>query len=267
VYEVGSDVQKRDNALVYSDENCEIIYNLWGERGTMDFVLTNKTTEDIYVNMAKSFFIINGLAHDYYTDREYTKSVLSQESSSVGLTNSFYGSVSKSASAAAYREGIWNPLVSVSLSKSVTAGVGTSKSSNVVKSVGQSSSVTTREEREILVPAGASKIIRSFGISDYVYLECDNDEFNMPKKESEKIVYGADKSPLQFKNRIVYSLNGKENRVVNSFWVESVQNITESRMTESVYEKDCITKIKETTKYLKNGGPNKFYNTYELQPQ
>ena len=125
----------------------------------------------------------------------------------------------------------------------------------------------TREEKEILVPAGASKIIKSFGVSDYVYLECDNVDFNEPKKESEKIIYTEEKSPLRFKNRIVYSINGEEKRVVNSFWVESVQNIDENTMMEDVLEKNCITKIKETNKYMKMSAPNMFYNTYYLQPQ
>ena len=266
VYEVGSDVEKKENALVYSDENCEIIYNLWAESGTMDFVMTNKTTEDIYVNMTKSFFVINGLAHDYYKDREYTSTVASQETSTAGLTNSFYSSTTKSALATVYGYRMWTP-GTIGYAKSVNTGVGVSKNVNVTKSLGHSASVMTREEKEILVPAGASKIIKSFGVSDYVYLECDNVDFNEPKKESEKIIYTEEKSPLRFKNRIVYSINGEEKRVVNSFWVESVQNIDENTMMEDVLEKNCITKIKETNKYMKMSAPNMFYNTYYLQPQ
>ena len=44
VYEVGTDINKTDNALVYTDENCDIIYNLWDKSGSMDFIFTNKTT-------------------------------------------------------------------------------------------------------------------------------------------------------------------------------------------------------------------------------
>lgn len=265
VYEVKSDIQQKENALVYYDENCEIIYNLWSESGTMDFVLTNKTFEDIYVDMSKSFFIVNGLAYDYYKGREYTNSVTTQEASSVGVTNAFYGIASKSASATAYGASLWTPM-SVSIAKGVSAGAGIAKSATISKLVGQTSAVKTREEKEVLVPAGASKVVKSFSISDYVYLECDNKDFNQPKKESEKITYAEENSPLNFKNRIVYSVNGKEKRVVNSFYVASVQNIKETTMIKEEYEKDCMTKMEKKKQYMTVSAPNMFYNTYSLQP-
>ena len=48
LYEVDTDITKTEDALVYSDENCDIIYNLWAKSGSMDFIFTNKTDKDIY---------------------------------------------------------------------------------------------------------------------------------------------------------------------------------------------------------------------------
>src|SRR5690554_6151828 len=59
------------NALVYEDENCEIAYNLWADGGDFGFSFYNKTDHNIYLNLAESFFILNGVAHDYYKDRTF----------------------------------------------------------------------------------------------------------------------------------------------------------------------------------------------------
>ena len=89
LYEVDSDVAKTNEALVYSDEHCDIIYNLWDESGSMDFVFTNKTDKDIYIDLTHSFFIQNGMAYDYYSDKEYTSTRTISESSTASLMASY----------------------------------------------------------------------------------------------------------------------------------------------------------------------------------
>ena len=44
VYEVNSNNSKlQDNSLVYENEDCKVIYNLWSSNGELKFAIMNKT--------------------------------------------------------------------------------------------------------------------------------------------------------------------------------------------------------------------------------
>ena len=66
-----NNVTKSSNPLVYEDENLIVEYNFWGEGGNVEFLLYNKSDKNIYVNLKESFFIRNGIAFDYFLDREF----------------------------------------------------------------------------------------------------------------------------------------------------------------------------------------------------
>jgi hypothetical protein len=80
----------KDNLLVYEDENCMVSYNLWDEGGNIGFQFFNKTDKNIYLNLEESFFILNGVAYNYYRNRVFTSS------SSSGATSSSTTSATKS---------------------------------------------------------------------------------------------------------------------------------------------------------------------------
>lgn len=248
VYEVGTDINKTDNALVYTDENCDIIYNLWDKSGSMDFIFTNKTDTDIYIDLTHSFYIQNGMAYDYYSDKEYTSASYSSVSSTTSLMSSYtkYGYTDTPY--------LWTP---------TTISRGEYVSSTVL--AGHSTSVTTRMEKFIYVPAKASKLVRSFSISDYIYAVCGNNKFNMPSKISEKISYTSDKSPLKFRNRISYILNDEVYNVDNSFWIESVQNYKSKYLITTEIDEDCITHLRRNKQEFKISRPDMFYNDYEME--
>ena len=251
LYEVDTDVEKKENALVYSDENCDIIYNLWANSGSMDFIFTNKTDKDIFIDLTRSFFIQNGIAYDYYSDKEYTSTVTIGEASTSELMASYtkYGYT--------HTPYLWTPT-------SISRGA---KVSSTFTS-GYSSSVTTKTEKYIYVPAKASKIVRSFSISNHIYLICGNDELNAPNKESEKITYTKDESPLNFRNRITYILNNDTHNVDNEFWITSVRNYNASYLKKTRDDVvDCITKKRERKDYFRISGANMFYNDYDLTVQ
>lgn len=78
---------KKDNGLIYEDENCKLTYDLWSDGGNIGFNFYNKTDNMIYLKLNKSFFIFNGYANDYFKDRTYTTSENISASSSVSLSN------------------------------------------------------------------------------------------------------------------------------------------------------------------------------------
>jgi hypothetical protein len=81
-----NDLSKSNNSLVYEDTNCKIQYDFWGEGGNVGFMLYNKSDKDIYVNMKESFFIYNGIAYDYYKNREFTSEIGASKTSSVSAS-------------------------------------------------------------------------------------------------------------------------------------------------------------------------------------
>lgn len=166
VYDVETEgLQSDKQAVIFSNDDCDIAYDLWGEAGNLGFFFRNNTEYDIFIDLARSFFIRNGIAYDYFSDAEYTHSITSTTSSAATLSASF--------TQLWYELPMWTPTV-------VTRGAQLSASG----STGTTSSVTTREAKFICVPAYSAKFIAGFNISDYIYKECGNDKFNRPKRKS-----------------------------------------------------------------------------------
>lgn len=59
----------------HQNDDCIISYDFWGEAGDAGFEFYNKTDKDIYLHLDECFFIMNGIAKDYYKNRIYTSSV------------------------------------------------------------------------------------------------------------------------------------------------------------------------------------------------
>ncbi len=62
------------NNLVFEDSTLRVTYNLWNENGHVSFSAYNKTSSNITIDLTKSFFILNGVANQYYQGRSYTYS-------------------------------------------------------------------------------------------------------------------------------------------------------------------------------------------------
>lgn len=69
LYEVKADAQieVNTNLLVYENEHCMVSYHLWSEEGNIGFKFYNKSEEDIYLSLDKSFFILNDIASPYHS--------------------------------------------------------------------------------------------------------------------------------------------------------------------------------------------------------
>ena len=250
LYTVGADskIFKTKDALVFNDTNCEIMYNLWNESGSMDFIFTNKTENDIYIDLTRSFFIQNGMAYDYYSDIEYTSTRHVSKATSV--------SASLMASYNKYRYAqlshIWAPTL-------MHSGANINSTTNF----GYSNSVTTKSDKYVYIPAKSSKVVKGFSISNYVYLVCENNDFNCPKNESETFTYKKGNSPFKFRNRIAYVIGGETRYIDNEFWITSVKNYKAKHLISTKKEKDCITKEEKEKQIFKISGADMFYNTYK----
>lgn len=219
----------KENSLVYEDDNCKVLYNLWEDGGNIGFRFYNKTEENIYLNLEESFFILNGISFNYYQNRVFTNS------SSAGT------------SAAS------TPTASKSIFAINSVGVMTSSSY----------SVSYDEEKIVCIPSMTSKIITEYSINKSLYRDCDL--FKYPsKKEIKTKNFKKSDSPFIFSNRILYTVGKLGNLVKfeNNFYVSEITNYPEKEILESKNEEFCGQIGVGLIKYFKNSSPDKFYIKY-----
>ena len=245
VYEVKSpDVSRENNVLSYENDDCSVKYNLWAEGGNLSFLFQNKTDKNIYIVMPQSFFILNGVANDYYSESTYSNSVTGISLLSSSRTASISGFLTNSLS--------WYP-AQISRQDGVSAGTSVSKG------------VQTKEPQFVCIPPKSAKFIKGFNIYDHAYKDCDNYKENYPKKVSTLIQYTQANSPVTFRNRIAYSFSNDAAEVEfidHTFWLSSLQNYSSAAAFSKQKVEKCETTIKSTEKVFTMSSPDKFYNSY-----
>ena len=250
-----SKVKVTNDGLVYEDLNCKVTYDMWSDGGKMDFVFTNKSSNDIYIIIDKCFFIMNGFANDYYSDV-----VITHRTSSSSAANS----------STAQPAVVWNFFGSTTPSLGVVyAG------SNNSTTVGNEE--TIRPSKVVCVPAKSSKSFNSFTIDKSVFKECDDNKFNYPNKVSREVTFTPENSPVVFENRICYSLTedlANIKQINTSFYLSNVVNYKNAyNITYKNAYSDCgvISEnprdfkgsyYKTITVPLVGGGADQYYKKY-----
>lgn len=245
VYDVHSNgLTQKDNALMYENGDIKVVYNLWDEDGDIGFIFQNNTYMDLFIDMNQTFFIRNGIAKDYFKDREYTTSHTTTFSegytiSQTGVSSSGY-----------WPSRYYVPTTVSSMSKLAR---GTSKA------------VTMKERKFICIPAHSCKVIHEYKISPDLNVTCDKKQ-DYPHHIANIGTYSESNTPLRFRNRIAYSCtnDGKGLQYIeNDFYISGITNYSKKAAIKKVKEKvDCYSSGKEKRAYFKIGGPDKFYKVY-----
>lgn len=248
VYNVDSENGKLiSDGISFEDDNCVVYYNLWADAGNFSYIFKNKLDKDITIDLTHSFCIKNGVAFDYYQEQTVTKNSSVSWTSTSGLTATYNKLL--------YNYPTWTPNLIQSQTQLGTIGaVGTS--------------VSTKTQSTIVIPAKSAKVIPGFSISNYVYNECGNSNFNTPKQQSKEIVYTKETTPLTFSNRIAYFIdNAKElTYMQNDFWVSSLTNYSGKYIIEKTQIEECVggnILMKKMVNINTKQSPNRFYNTYK----
>ena len=249
VYQLeSSDVQQKGNVLFFENDDCTITYNLWANGGDLSFLMHNKTSENMFVVMPQSFFILNGIANNYYSETTYGRTVTGIAALSASRQMTLSGYLTNGLS--------WYPST-LSRQVGAMAGVSTSKS------------VQTKEPAYICIPPKSSKFIMGFNISDYVYKDCENYDQNYPKVTSNIVRYSQANSPLVLRNRVAYTLSkedGEARYIDHNFWLSSVQNYAYKSAFSKEKVKVCETDMRENEKRFVMSSPQRFYNVYKRNP-
>lgn len=232
-----------DNDLVYEDENCKILYNLWDNGGDIGFRFYNKTAKNIYLNLGESFFILNGIAYNYYKDRVFTNS----KNSGISISNNT--TTSKSVTGINYFDLIQSNRISSTNSMGGMASSGFSVSYN--------------EEKIICIPSLTSKLITEYSINFSVFRDCDLLRYPTKKQIKTKF-FSKLNSPFVFSNRLEYTVGQSGNPEVfeNEFYVTEITNYPENEMLEARAGEFCGEVSAVATEYFKSSSPDKFYIKY-----
>lgn len=251
VYDVGTkDMKTEDNSLVYENEDCKVLYNLWSNNGELKFAILNKTDKDIFVNMGQSFYVVNGQAVDYYQGREFTSQSINHADYMISSSVGAFGS-----------SGFWGNGV---YDEDGTA-IMNAMTGKVSKTL--SNSVTTREKEIVCIPAKSFKVFNYYKVNPTRVTTCETNK-DFPKKSCKIGTYTQSTTPLSFKNRIAYGFNKSDvadKHLDNDFWISSVTNYSKNEATEKRKEKtECYGQKKSSkVRIFKIGGPNKFFKLYE----
>ena len=233
VYEVQSqNVSNEGGVLVDENEDCRITYNMWSDGGNLCFLFQNKTEKDMYVVMPKSFFIVNGLANNYYPQTFHSVTLASPVIDGIDVEDYIAN------------QNLWYS----DLSRYAKTYIG-----NV-------------DGRELVcIPPGSSKFILGFNISNCIYKDCDNRNENYPKDKSRIVTFTQAESPVTFRNRIAYTFNedGSDSHYIeHAFWLSSLRNYSEKAAISKIGTTDCESRLSTQVRVFNVSAPNKFYNRY-----
>lgn len=238
-YSVDSNLNQKDNSLVFENEDCKVMYNLWSENGSLSFVFINQTDKDIFINMGQTFYIKNGEAKDYWSNQTYGIRTKNSTSFETSITHNY------TTFSDLWTSRYYDPMTFSNIS-------------NIINNV------STQKPEYLCIPPKTYREIDGFKIGmDIFYTYNISKDF--PHDNTIVATYDENSSPLKFENRIGYSFSKDNNSIKyinNTFWLSNIQNYTEKAATESVKEKKDCYSHKNTRKQFKIGGPNKFYNTY-----
>ena len=215
VYETrpaSDNISVRPDGVVYSDADLDVTYNFWSENGQVNFLITNKSENILYVDLTRSSFVHNGVAYDYYLYRTTSESV----SNYVSVSES-NGVTTKGMAAAipAPRKFLY------SQNGSVSAGTG------------QTQSVEYEQPKIVPIPPHSSKAFGVYSINDRLWKSDNMPLFFDEQDPTPECLFMEDNSPLKFTNFISYKLseNGELRSFSNMFYVNRIYNVKENETT------------------------------------
>lgn len=243
-----------DGKFQYNENDLTIDYDFWSKYGKVGFVITNNTNDDVYIDLSRSFLVVNGMTFDYFQNRTYT----SEQSSSHVSSSSYGGS-----NTIAYASGSASTIGNSTYADAVSSGTGRSFAINSTSSNTSKYGIEIKEKEGVWIPAHSSRYFCEFSLLEAPYRECGLPRDPL-KKENASADFTENDTPYTFENRIMVIANGQEKHLVNSFFIQSITNLPESEAIEEYCEKDCSgNKTGEVLKIYKYRANNRFYINYE----
>lgn len=218
----------KNNLVVFEDEKCQIRYDLWNDGGNLKFSFYNKSDNDLILHLNKTFFVLNGVAYEYYQNRTFSNT--QNNGTSIATYTNF--------------PTYWNR--------------------NIEKVEGITSnsfSVAFAEKPYLTIPSNTSINISEYKVTNSRFINCDLPK--IPNRNNFKTLkYDKQSSPFVFYNLITYSNNLDTFKMENKFYVSEIANLPSSNLYSEVDTSTCGRKLDFPIDVFKKMGPNKFYVKY-----
>ena len=267
------EIKNVEDGMLYENADCIIFYKLWDDGGNAGFEIHNKTDEMLYLDLSKSFFIKNGIAYNYFLNREWgtassSGSTQNTVSSAAGSSVRNYYAGNSGATMTRFKD----PVVTTVTTTSYAAQTNSTTKSTVRK-----------EEQIMSIPPHKSKMVAEYGITSVLVLDCAIERY--PSEKSQSLTFDKDNTPVTFANYITYNKGeGTADKVIeNEFYISSVVNYAEPALSEYVERKETCENLRHPDatvtaaqansayytvydKYLKAGvvSPSSFYIPYSV---
>ena len=264
VYDVmpGEGVELRDGYPVYDDGTMAVAYDFWGNGGQAGCLITNNGEENIYVDLAETFFVKNGLSDPCYKERTYTvTSASTVEANAVALS-------SASATVSA-------PFYNYIYDFAGTVGVGLSDTRGVMRGVSSSASnsVSVAEQQIVVIPPGTAAFIGGHSILSGNYYTNRGSEQDPGSKKKDETEFSTDNSPLKFGNVIAYRIgrDGEWQDLRSEFYLQRLTDYPMSKFSAvrgdkmNSYDAYIMRDYDGTYDYSPLRNPLRFYFTYEYK--
>lgn len=229
---VSGELEPRDGFLVHENGDCTVSYNFFEEGGHGGFWFTNNTDSVINIHLNETFFIVDGIANDYYKSRRWTttssKTLQSTKESGTKKKNN---------------------------KRSLSTTEGTSSTST--------NAIANEEKFIVAVPPHSTKHIYEFSINMKKFDICGLKDTPGKSKPLSKAF--TEDTPFTFGNYVTYTVgNGKKKHVDDRFIINSITNINSKGMFEMVRPKDACGKAKgDKVKRIRYNEPSRFYVIYK----
>ncbi len=244
------DIQlSNDGSFSYKSSDVTLDYNFWSEKGVVSFMLTNNTDKDVYIDLSRSFLVVNGMTYDYFQNRTFISN-----STSTTITSSSYGNSTSSAY--------------VSGTSSYSSGFGSASAylSRKTTSNTRNAGVEYKEKEGVWIPPHSSRFFCEFSLLDSPYRQCGLARNPSKKEVSSVVFFNEQNSPFVFNNTIMLVINGKDQRLQNKFYIEQIENILYEETYYYVNAYSCDgSKLEENELILKYKSPDRFYLDYMIE--
>lgn len=215
--------QIEKDKIVFEDKNCSVYYFLWSSGGNIGFSVFNKTENDLVIDLKRTFFVINGVAYQYFQSRSFSNFAGNSYSSYY----SFRGATLSG--------------------KNITNG----------------SEITTFEKQEIIIPPKTRVTINEYRLVNSRFPSCDLARFPTKKSKNNTLKFEKSNSPFVFSNLISYTIKNDTSRIENRFYVKEITNYKENQVFTTKELNKCGVKYEIPLKVYKDSLPERFYIRYE----
>lgn len=213
---------KENGSFRFENEECLIVYDFWADKGNAGFIFYNKTDSIIYINLAQSFFIRNGVANDYYEDLTTSNTENKTFAYSTQTTNSnTSGYTTYKSKGEAY---IAPATLTLNSNTNVVKESRTYSFLIDAKAVySRNTGTAVRELPVMAIPPKSYKTINKYCIAETPIVSCDlvlypANKFSFPYSEQD--------SPITFCNYITYGFDEThtDKHLEHKFYVSSITN-------------------------------------------